>query len=66
MKDLIINNEININNLKERFINYIDVSENTMRTYSTALDQFIKWLGKNDIKQPKREDIIQYKKIVGV
>lgn len=62
MKDLIINNEININNLKERFINYIDVSENTMRTYSTALDQFIKWLSKNNIKQPKREDIIQYKK----
>jgi len=47
--------------LYTRFINYIDVSENTVKTYSRALKQFFKYLASEGIAQPQRSDILAYK-----
>lgn len=54
-------NELNFNDLKERFIEYIDVSEKTVETYSGALKQFLIYMENNGIKNPTREDIIRYR-----
>ena len=43
--------------LFERFVQYSDVKETTLKGYIVCLRQFFKWLQDNDIKTPKREDI---------
>ena len=48
--------------LFERFVQYSDVKETTLKGYIVCLRQFFKWLQDNDIKTPKREDIKAYKK----
>ena len=54
-------NNVNFYDLKEKFIQYIDVSEKTVETYSGALKQFLKYMEDNGIKNPTREDIIAYR-----
>lgn len=44
-----------------RFINYLDASEKTIQTYSRALKQFFKWIYQNNITQPQRADIIEFR-----
>lgn len=44
-----------------RFEAYIDVREKSKTTYRTAIRQFLKWLQAQDITQPVREDIIQWR-----
>ena len=63
MKDLKISNERNLdfNSLKDQFINYIDVSDKTIETYSGALRNFIKYMQRNNIKNPTRDNIIAYR-----
>lgn len=51
----------NIELLQKDFIKYLDVREKTVETYRIALNQFFKWLKNNNIKQPTREDIIDYR-----
>lgn len=43
------------------FINYIDVSENTVKTYARGLRQFFKYLTKQHIQNPVRNDILAFK-----
>lgn len=52
---------LDFNVLKKQFINYIDVSKNTIDTYSKGLKQFIIYMQENDIKNPTREDIINFR-----
>lgn len=52
---------LNYNNLIERFLNYIDVSTNTLQTYKRCLKQFMLYLNENNIKNPTREDILNWK-----
>ena len=47
--------------LYERFVAYIDASEKTVQTYSRALRQFFKWIRREQITQPLREDVIRYR-----
>lgn len=47
--------------LYDRFIAYIDVSENTVKTYSRALKQFFRYLAMERIEKPVRDDILAYK-----
>lgn len=64
MKDLQKNERVdvlNFNDLKQQFIEYIDVSDRTVETYSGALRQFFKYMQKNNIQNPTREDIITYR-----
>ena len=43
------------------FVNYIDRSEKTTRTYLINLKQFFKWLQAEGIRNPQRADIIRYR-----
>lgn len=49
------------NSLFERFIDYTDRKETTVKGYFTCIRQFVKWLEQNDIKQPEREHIKAYR-----
>lgn len=53
---------VEYNNLLERFIKYIDATEATVQTYKRSLKQFLKYLSDNRISDPKREDILNFKK----
>lgn len=45
----------------DRFINYTDVKETTLKGYAVCIRAFIKYLAENGIHQPQREDIKAYK-----
>lgn len=47
--------------LFESFIEFLDVSPQTLKTYSYSLKQFFTYLSKNEITKPTREDIRKYK-----
>ena len=47
--------------LFERFIDYTDRKETTVKGYFTCIRQFVKWLEANDIRQPEREHIKAYR-----
>lgn len=57
----VLTNSSNLYVLYDKFLGYIDVSENTARTYSRALKQFFKYLSNEDIKKPQRSHILAYK-----
>lgn len=50
-----------LQDLKDRYLEYIDVSENTIKTYNIGLLQFFNYLQDKDIKNPTREDIINFR-----
>lgn len=53
--------ELEVKNYVDRFLNYIDVSNKTVETYKIALRQFCGYLHEKGIKNPTREDIIEYR-----
>lgn len=63
MNEVILNEnkEIIIEPLIQRFLNYIDVSDNTIKSYNVGLLQFNEYLKCNGIKTPTREDIINFR-----
>ena len=48
-------------NLFERFIDYTDRKNTTVKGYFTCIRQFVKWLELNNIRQPEREHIKAYR-----
>ena len=58
-------NEIKANDslqgMYSQWISYIDVTEQTRKTYEKALKQFFLYLGNNGISNPTRQDILDYK-----
>lgn len=50
----------NIANLLERFINYIQVKDITVKSYGVCLKCFAEWMQNNQITHPTRADIIDY------
>lgn len=63
MKEIILNgnNELQIEGLIKKYFNYIDVCDNTIKTYNVGLIQFNEYLKNNNIKTPTREDIINFR-----
>lgn len=53
--------ELDFQKLKEDFLQYQDVSAKSVQTYSIALKQFCIYLNENGIKNPTREDIINWR-----
>lgn len=47
--------------LLQRFIEYVDVRETTMKSYAVCLRSFGEWLQGNHVTQPQRADILAYK-----
>ena len=63
MEQLVLNENKNIT-IKEyinKYLDYIDVSDNTIKTYNVGLLQFIEYLKNNNIQEPTREDIIAFR-----
>ena len=48
-------------NLFEKWIEFLDVSPKTISTYKRSMRQFMRWIIENDISQPTRDDILNYK-----
>lgn len=53
--------ELNFDELFTRFINYLDVSKLSVYQYKINLKRFFDFLKEHDIKQPTRQDILDYK-----
>lgn len=47
--------------LFHKFLDYTDVKKTTLQSYAVHLRQFFKWIRKEGIKNPQREDIKAYK-----
>lgn len=60
------NNDLAFENLIERYLEYIDVCDNTVRTYNVGLIQFMQYLKDNNIKTPTRDDIINFREYLKV
>lgn len=63
MEKLVLNekNKIMVKDYIERYLDYIDVSDNTIKTYNVGLLQFMEYLKKNNIQDPTREDVIAFR-----
>lgn len=47
--------------LFDKWISYLDAKPKTVQTYSRAIRQFLRWLVAEDIRRPRREDVILYR-----
>ena len=63
MKELVLNekNKVIVKDYIQRYLDYIDVSENTIKTYNVGLLQFMEYLKENNIQEPTRQDIINFR-----
>ena len=63
MKEIILNgnNELQLEGLMQKYFNYIDVCDNTIKTYNVGLIQYVQYLKDNNIKEPTRENIINFR-----
>lgn len=52
----------NIGELLNRFVQYVDVSPATMRSYVSGVRVFLQYLSENDIHAPTRETVLLFKK----
>ncbi len=52
--------------LFDRFIDYTDCKESTVKGYITCLRHFVRWINENGITQPQRDDIKAYKAALAV
>lgn len=56
--------EAPLEELAERFIAYVDVSELTVKSYNAGIRKFLHFLSENGITSPTRETILEYKKFL--
>ena len=63
MQNLVLNESkrIIVGEYIKKFLDYIDVSDNTIKAYNVGLLQFIDYLKSNNIQEPTREDIIAFR-----
>lgn len=50
--------------LLQRFVEYIDVKDVTVKSYAVCLRSFMGWLAENGIDQPERADVLAYVKFL--
>jgi integrase/recombinase XerC len=55
---------VEMENVKESFINYLDVDDLTLKTYKTGIESFINYLKGNNIVNPTRDDVIAYRNML--
>lgn len=63
MQELVLNEnkKIIVKDYIERFLDFIDVSDNTIKTYNVGLLQFIQYLKDHNIQEPTRENVIEFR-----
>ena len=55
-------NSVNLEQLSIRFVQYLDVSEQSVKSYSVGVRKFLSFLQRNSIVQPTRNTVILYKR----
>lgn len=55
------NNSTNLENMLDSFIGFLDVSPNTVRSYSYGIRYFLRYVADNHITHPTRDTVIAYK-----
>lgn len=61
-KSEIIQCNSNINTLLERFVQFVDVSQVSLRSYISGVKAFLKYTSDNGITNPTRDTVLAYKK----
>ena len=65
MKELVTNNNVltisTLNTYTESFIKYLDVDDKTLKAYKVGIKCFMNYLQGHNIKQPTRDDIIDFR-----
>ena len=61
MKEISIMKQFNILEMEDRYLEYIDVSENTLYTYNVAIKQFALYLKEKGIVNPERRNVIDFR-----
>lgn len=59
--ELILKKEINFLEKQEEFISYLDVSHETLKTYSEGLKMFLQYLKDKNINNPTRDDLRRFR-----
>ena len=54
-------NREKLNNCKRKFLEFIDVGEETLKSYNSGLKQFIQYLDELGIQEPTRENVIAFR-----
>ena len=54
-------NREKLNNCKRKFLEFIDVGEETLKSYNSGLKQFIQYLDDLGIQEPTRENVIAFR-----
>ena len=67
MKLVVINSELNkynsnFDNILNRFVQFIDISQSSTRTYIYGIKTFLRYLSNTGINTPTRETVLTYKK----
>jgi len=52
---------LNLSSLEEDFINWLETTPSTIETYKKSIRVFFKWIEENDISNPTREDLKNYR-----
>ena len=55
-------NSVNLEYLSNRFVQYLDVSAQSVKSYSVGVRKFLSFLQRNSIVQPTRDTVILYKR----
>jgi len=61
MREMVEFKNINLKNVQESFIDYLDVNELTIKSYKEGISHFIEYLNENGIKQPTRVDFRNFR-----
>lgn len=62
MENELIRGNFNVSTLKDEYLSYIDVSNNTVETYDVGIKQFLLYLKENNITNPTREDVLSFRR----
>ncbi len=62
LKNDIVQCEPKFENMLNRFVQYVDVSKLSVRSYISGVRVFLKYLAENGITAPTRETVLSYKK----
>ena len=62
VKHYIVQCKPEFNNMLNRFVQYIDVSPSSVRSYTSGVRKFLCYLSEKGIKTPTRETVLSYKK----
>lgn len=61
MREMVELKNIDLKNVQESFIEYLDVNELTLKSYKDGIKRFINYLEENNIKQPTRVDFRKFR-----